>query len=115
MVLRCRNFIVKHTQPQVQRIVLLDARAVLSWEDWHKVDSDYGIVMLRAGLRRAMHRGTLEEQPINSLARMLVGAMNEACMFVVNAEDRDAALEEAVAIMVRLLQGLRPPGSGEVP
>ncbi|MEZ5934792.1 MAG: TetR/AcrR family transcriptional regulator [Alphaproteobacteria bacterium] len=110
---RCRNFIEKHTQPQVQRIVLIDARSVLSWDDWHKVDSEYGIVLLRAGLRRAMHHGIIETHPLNSLALMLVGAMNEACMFVINAEDRDAALEEAVTIMARLLQGLRPPPPSE--
>ncbi|MDP9387979.1 MAG: hypothetical protein M3Q48_08615 [Actinomycetota bacterium] len=44
----CRTFIEAHTDAGVQRIVLLDARAVLSWEAWHEVDSQYGTVILRA-------------------------------------------------------------------
>lgn len=103
----CRTFIELHTDPAVQRIVLLDARAVLSWEAWREVDRQWGTVILRAGLRRGMTRGILEPQPINSLAAILSGALTEACMLVANADDPSTARTEAIAIVERLLQGLR--------
>ena len=109
---RCRSFIEKHTDPRVQRIVLIDARSVLSWDDWRKIDSDYGVVMLRAGLRRAVHRGLIAPLPLHSLAAMLAGALTEACLLVSNAEDRIVAIEEAVVIVERFLRGLRSSETG---
>lgn len=103
----CRTFIELHTDPAVQRIVLLDARAVLSWEAWREVDRQWGTVILRAGLRRGMTRGILEPQPLNSLAAILSGALTEACMLVANADDPATARIEAIGIVERLLQGLR--------
>lgn len=103
----CRTFIEAHTDPRLQRIVLLDGRAVLSWEAWHEVDSEYGTVILRSALRRAINHGLIELQPLNSLATILSGSLTEACMLVPNAEDPAAARREAIAIVDRLLQGLR--------
>lgn len=108
----CRTFIEAHTDPGLQRIVLLDGRAVLSWEAWHEVDSEYGTVILRSALRRALNHGLIEPQPLKSLATILSGSLTEACMLVANAEDPGAARREAVAIVERVLQGLRvSPGA----
>ncbi len=103
----CRTFIEAHTDAGVQRIVLLDARAVLSWEAWHDVDSQYGTVILRSVLRRAVNDGLIEPQPLNSLATILTGALTEACMLVANADDPLSARVEAFQIVERLLEGLR--------
>ena len=107
---RCRTFIERHTEPRVQRIVLIDARSVLTWDEWHKVEREYGVVMLRAGLRRVMHRGIIEPQPLNTLATLLGGALSEACMLVANAEDRASAIDEAMSVIEHLLKGLWPRG-----
>jgi AcrR family transcriptional regulator len=112
LISRCRAFIEAHTEPQIQRIVLMDARAVLSWDEWHKVETEYGVVALRGYLRRAMHRGVIAQQPLHSLAMILAGAMTQACMLVANAADRDSAIDEAMAIIERLLDGLRPRPTG---
>ncbi len=109
----CRTFIEVHTDPAVQRIVLLDARAVLSWEAWREVDGQWGTVILRAALRRGITRGILEPQPLNSLAAILSGALSEACMLVANADDPATARAEAIAIVERLLQGLRVRSESE--
>jgi hypothetical protein len=118
-VSRCRAFIDAHTDPCVHRIVLLDARAVLSWEQWHEVESNHGIVLLRGYLRRAVHRGVIEAQPLHPLAMILSGALMSACMLVANAEDPAKANGEAMAIVERLLLGLRkqqpPPAPAPAP
>lgn len=103
----CRTFIEAHTDRGVQRIVLLDARAVLSWEAWHEVDSQYGTVILRSALRRVVNHGLVEPLPLNSLAAILSGSLTEACMLVANSADPAAARREAIDIVERLLEGLR--------
>lgn len=104
---RCRMFIELHTDPEVRRIVLLDARSVLTWDDWRKIENEYGVVMLRADLRRAMNRGIIKPLPLNALAMILTGALNKACILVANAEDYTKALNEALAIIEQFLDGLR--------
>ncbi|MGJ3239326.1 MAG: TetR/AcrR family transcriptional regulator [Anaerolineae bacterium] len=104
---RCRKYIELHTDPQIRRIVLEDARSVLKWEDWYEVENAYGVVILRANLRRAMHRGLVKQLPLETLASMLTGALNEACMLVANAEDRTRTLNEAALIVEQFLDGIR--------
>jgi hypothetical protein len=38
----CRTYIEIHTDPAVERIVLLDARAVLNPQAWRRVDGQWG-------------------------------------------------------------------------
>lgn len=107
LVTCCRRYIELHSQPQVRRIVLVDARSVLTWEQWQAVEREHGTVMLRANLRRAMQRGLIQRLPLPALATLLSGALNEACMMVAYADDADLALAEAIAIVEQLLEGVR--------
>jgi AcrR family transcriptional regulator len=110
LVAACRTYIETHTDPAVQRIVLLDARSVLSHEAWRKVDSQWGAVFFRAAFRRAMNRGIIVPLPLNTLAMIVTGALAEACLVVANSDDPAAARGEALAVIELLLQGLRSAG-----
>lgn len=99
--------------PAVRRIVLHDARSVLDWEQIRAVDTRFGTVGLRGVLRRAVRVGAIDVQPLRPLALLLSGAVAEACFYVADAEDPDAAMEEAMQLLVRLLDGLRPHHAGE--
>lgn len=103
----CRRYIELHSDPQVRRIVLLDARSVLTWDQWQTVEREHGTVMLRANLRRAMQRGIIQRLPLYALATLVAGALIEACMLVANADEPERALAESITIVERLLEGLR--------
>ncbi len=107
LVERCRRYIEYHLDPRVRRIVLIDAHWVLSWDDRQRIESEYGVVLLRADLRRAMQRGLIQQLPLRVLAIILVGALNEACLLIINAADPDVALDEATTIIEKFLEGLR--------
>jgi AcrR family transcriptional regulator len=107
----CRTYIETHTDPAVQRIVLLDARAVLSHDAWRRVDSQWGAVMFRGAFRSAMNHGTMVRLPLSTLAMIVTGALTEACLLVANADDPDAARAEALTVVEHLLQGLRVTSS----
>lgn len=103
----CHAFLECCTDPEVQRIVLLDAPVVLSWEAWREVDVRHGLGSLREGLQMAHESGAVAGDSLEALAHLLLGAMNEAGMWIARAPDPAAALAQARAGLDRLLQGLR--------
>ncbi len=109
----CLATIDAHTEPSVQRISLLDGRAVLGWETAREIQSRYGAVILRGALRSAMHAGVIVRVPLAPLAQMLHGALTEACLVIASAADPEAAREQVGEVMMTLLNGLRVPAATE--
>ena len=93
-------------EPEVQRIVLLDGPAVLGWERWREIGLRYGLGMVSTVLTEAMAKGTIPEQPVEPLAHALVGALDEAALYVARAPDPAAARRDMGPIVHRLVQGL---------
>lgn len=114
LVERCRRFVELHTRADLQRIVVIDAPWVLPWEERQRIEAEWGVVLLRADLRRAMRRGILRSLPLGPLAVILSGALNQACVLVANADEREEALEEAMAVVNCFLEGLRESGASSV-
>ncbi|MFP3874938.1 MAG: TetR/AcrR family transcriptional regulator [Thiohalophilus sp.] len=114
---RCRRYIELHLDPRVRRIALIDARSVLPWQEWQRVEREHGVTMLRADLRRATHRGIIRALPLNVLATVVVGALNEACMLVANSSNPEDVLDQAMSVIECMLDGLlidgTEPPSGE--
>ena len=112
----CQLMIDAQLDPAVRRIALHDARSVLSWDVVHLIESRYGAVGIRGALRKAMHGGVIEPQPLRPLALLLAGAISEACFYVADADDPTLAREEVGRLVVRLLEGLKvkPQDRGEL-
>jgi AcrR family transcriptional regulator len=108
----CQAFLDACLEPAVQRIILLDAPAVLGWETWRRIDAEYGLGLVRQGLQAAVDTGYVDPLPVDPLAHILLGALNEAAMVIARAEDVQAARAEVGAVVDRLLKGLtvaKPP------
>ena len=90
------------------------ARAVLGWDVVRDLDTRFGAVGLRGALRKAMTAGDLERKPLRPLALMLAGALNEACLYVADADDPVVARQEVEELITGLLSGLRTPTSAGV-
>lgn len=103
----CELWIDAHLDTSVQRIVMRDARAVLSWDTLRTMEERFGAVAIRGVLRRATRTGSIERQPLRPLALMIMGALNEACFYVEAAEDTNAARDEVRAITGRFLSNFR--------
>ncbi len=95
-------------EPEVQRIVFLDAPAVLGWDRWREIAAGYGLGLIEASLQAAIDAGQIAPQPVKPLAHVLMGALDEAAMLVARAEDPDVARAEVGGTLNRLLDGLRP-------
>ena len=60
------------------------------------VETRFSAVALRGALRKAIHAGVIEPQPLRPLALMLTGALSEACLYVAQADDADSAQRRSV-------------------
>jgi AcrR family transcriptional regulator len=100
-----RLFLDACADPEVERIILLDAPAVLGWEAWRDLAGRYGLGLVRLGLQSAIDAGAIVPQPIAPLAHILIGALDEAALYVAGAEDPAAARQECAAIFDRILRG----------
>ena len=93
--------------PAYQRIVLLDGPAVLGWEQWREIGEHHGLGIIRAAVSQAVEEGVIDPQPVEPLAHILHGALNEAGMHIARSADVKAARAEAGDSVFRLIEGLR--------
>jgi AcrR family transcriptional regulator len=94
-------------EPEVQRIALLDAPAVLGWERWRQIAAGYGLGLIEGTVGAAMEAGAIRRQPLKPLAHALIGALDEIAMYVARAENTEAARAEAGITLRILLESLR--------
>jgi AcrR family transcriptional regulator len=95
------------TDPAVQRIMMTDAPSVLGWDEWREIDTQYGLGLIKASLEQAMETGLIARQPVDPLAHLIVGALDEAAMYISRAADAETARREMGESIERMLDGLR--------
>ncbi|MDQ3576302.1 MAG: TetR family transcriptional regulator [Actinomycetota bacterium] len=95
--------------PAVQRIMLLDAPAVVGWTRWRALDDEHTLGATKAALRRLAKAGRLPATATDTLAHLILAAVGEAALLIARAEDSAAAQaagEAALQILLdRLLSG----------
>jgi AcrR family transcriptional regulator len=101
----CRAFLAAGTDPAVRQILLIDAPTVLGWDEWRTLDEQSSARHLAEALAALVVAGIIADQPVEPLARLLSGAMNEAALWIARGGDPQAG-EQALD---RLLAGLRTP------
>ncbi|HTA35888.1 MAG TPA: helix-turn-helix domain-containing protein [Solirubrobacteraceae bacterium] len=93
-------------EQEVQQIVLLDGPAVLGWQRWREIGMRYGLGLIEGLLTHAIEVGRISPQPVRALTHVLVGALDEAGLYIARAEDQAAASEEMRAVIAALVAGL---------
>ncbi len=84
------------------QIILRDGPAVLGWERWREIDAKHFGGKFPRGLAAAMEAGLIARQPIEPLARLLLGAVTEAAVACSAAPD----IGEAGAAYARAFRSL---------
>jgi len=102
----CRAFLDACADPAIQRILLADAPSVLGWEELREIDGRHGLGLLRLALSEAMREGAVKPGPVDTLAHVLVGALNEAAMLIGRAQEPSGVRDDAVIAIDRLLAGI---------
>lgn len=94
------------TEPEVQQIVLLDGPAVLGWQRWREIGMRYGLGLVESLLAHAIEVGRIPQQPVSALAHVLMGALDEAALYVARAEDHGRGSNEMREVITRLIASL---------
>ncbi|MEE6308420.1 helix-turn-helix domain-containing protein [Plantactinospora veratri] len=102
----CEAFLAASTDPEVQRIMLVDGPAVLGWAQWRALDEANSARHLTEALGALIETGVLAPQPVTPLTRLLSGAMNEAALWLATSE-RPEDVTDTVAALTRMLTALR--------
>lgn len=93
-------------EQEVQQIVLLDGPAVLGWQRWREIGLRYGLGLVEALLTHAIEVGRIPPQPVSALSHVLVGALDEAALYIARADDQASASDEIRPVIARLVAGL---------
>ncbi|MCT2591975.1 TetR/AcrR family transcriptional regulator [Streptomyces sp. N2-109] len=119
----CRAFLAAGSDPEIQRITLVDGPTVLGWNEWRAMDEASSARHLSEALEALIATGAIVPQPVEPLTRLLSGAMNEAAVWLARPSATATAtaaatapddasgetrLDATMAALRLLLDGLRP-------
>jgi AcrR family transcriptional regulator len=95
-------FLDKVLEPEVQRIIITDAPAVLGLARFTELDERYAYAATVAALEAANAAGALRVDDPPTLARLLLGALTRAGLLIASSPE-PAATRDAVAATLRAL------------
>jgi AcrR family transcriptional regulator len=94
--------------PVVQRIVLLDAPAVLGWARWREIEEEHALGMLKGAMQVAAADGRILPELVDPYAHMLLVSVNELALLIARADDPVAeqlAAQTAIDVLLTRLLG----------
>jgi AcrR family transcriptional regulator len=93
-------------EPDVVRIMLADAPAVIGWEGWREIDLRYTLGSTIVAVRAAIDAGEMVRASPDAVADVIAGALTQAGM-VIGSSPHPAAERRRFGIVVRhLIEGL---------
>ena len=94
--------------PALQRIVFLDAPSVLGWREWHDAAEEASALgVVEFGLQAAADAGLVAVSNVGVFAHLVLGALNEAGMFIAHSDDPKRARDDVAVALRELLDGMR--------
>jgi AcrR family transcriptional regulator len=93
-------------EPEIHRIALIDGPSVLGWARWREVCQRHVFGLVQDLLAYGIEIGRIRAQPARPLAHVLMGAGDEAALYVAESADRTRAREEMMAVLDQLIEGV---------
>ena len=107
MVAGTQHYFAATAKGPTGQIILRDGPAVLGWERWREIDAQHFGGKIPRALAAAMDAGLIARQPIEPLARLLLGAVTEAAVACAGRSDVLKAGNEYTRAFKSLLEALR--------
>jgi AcrR family transcriptional regulator len=93
-------------EPEIHRIALIDGPSVLGWTRWREVCQQHVFGLVQALLAQGIEAGRIRAQPARPLAHALMGAGDEAALYVAESADRPRARAEMIVVLDQLIAGV---------
>ena len=104
----CRAYLQETLRPEVRRILLIDAPAVLGHDASRALEVELGVRPLVAALESLKATGQISAAvDIPVLATLLNGLLNEAAFWITEQPDPSQALDRVMAQLMQLLTAIR--------
>jgi AcrR family transcriptional regulator len=107
MVAGTQHYFAACAKGPTGQIILRDGPAVLGWERWRDIDAQHFGGKIPRALAAAMDAGLIARQPVEPLARLLLGAVTEAAVACAGRSDVLKAGGEYSRAFKSLLEALR--------
>ena len=107
MVAGTQHYFAACAKGPTGQIILRDGPAVLGWERWREIDARHFGGKIPRALAAAMDAGLIARQPVEPLARLLLGAVTEAAVACAGRADVLKAGGEYSRAFKSLLEALR--------
>lgn len=107
LLIGCRAFLEACGDPHIQRILLIDAPAVLGMAQWRQLDAEHGGSLLESILAELAAAGEIRPVSLAALLPLLNGALNEGALWIASMDDQTQALDAVMHTLETLLDGLR--------
>ncbi len=95
-------------EPEIHRIALIDGPSVLGWVRWREVCQQHVFGLVQALLAQGIELGRIRAQPARPLAHVIMGAGDEAGLYVAESPDRARARSEMIEVLDQLIDGVTP-------
>jgi AcrR family transcriptional regulator len=104
----CEAFLDACIDPALQRIVFLDAPSVLGWREWHEAAEEASALgVVEFALQSAADAGAIKVSNAGVFAHLILGALNEAGLFIAHSEDARQSRDDVAVAMREMLDGMR--------
>ena len=94
------------TEPEVQRIALVDGPSVLGWARWREICQRHVFGLVEAVVTQGIELGRIRARSARPIAHVLMGASDEAALYVAEAADPAQARAEMTAVLEQLIEGV---------
>jgi AcrR family transcriptional regulator len=94
------------TEPETAQIMLIDAPAVLGAQGWADISTEYNMGLVVQLINLGIERGKIAAQPVEPLARILLGAIREAALYLASAPDPAVAREQVGTVLNGIIDSL---------
>lgn len=98
----CHAFLDAITAAPAVRVLLVDAPAVVGWQEWRRLDAENSA----AHLRDALHDAGVADELLDATTAQLSGAMNEAALWISQQPDDAQARDQAHVVLDRLVDAV---------
>jgi AcrR family transcriptional regulator len=94
------------SEPDIRRLLLLDAPNVLGWIRFREISQRYAYGMTEQLLTAAIEAGELDPLPVPTLATVMIGALDEAAMCLAGEGDLAQNEADVRAVVHHLIDGI---------
>jgi AcrR family transcriptional regulator len=92
--------------PVVQRVLLVDAPAVLGWERWRALEERHALGLIKVALAAIADQGELEPELVDAFSHVVLAAINEIALLIARSDQPVREAEQGAAAIEEMLSRL---------